>query len=117
MARHPSQFSPVALSFNGSVNDRTIKFCSLFDNGFGNGIGDPDKVKTQSGSPEATGDLPIGGPCADSTVACMGGVNKGLLCGGNDANCPGSVCDACPLRGGVTTEDEMFIAIGNYYVP
>ena len=27
------------------------------------------------------------------------------------------VCDACPVRGGVTTEDEMFILTGSYYVP
>ena len=26
-------------------------------------------------------------------------------------------CDACPLRGGVTTEDEMFILIGAYFTP
>ena len=26
------------------------------------------------------------------------------------------VCDACPLIGGVTTEDEMFLLLGNYFV-
>ena len=26
-------------------------------------------------------------------------------------------CDACPVRGGVTTEDEMLIMIGSYYIP
>ncbi len=26
-------------------------------------------------------------------------------------------CDACPLKGGVTTEDEMFILMGSFYVP
>ena len=25
-------------------------------------------------------------------------------------------CDACPLVGGVTTEDEMFILLGHYFV-
>jgi hypothetical protein len=25
------------------------------------------------------------------------------------------ICDACPLAGGVTTADEMFIPLGNYY--
>ena len=27
------------------------------------------------------------------------------------------VCDACTVMGGFTTEDEMFIVTGNYYVP
>lgn len=98
--------------FSGTVENRTIKFCALYDNGFLN----PDTVKTQSGSPNPTGNLIIGGPCSDSEVRCMGGPNKGQLCGGNDSNCPDSVCDACPVRGGVTTQDEMFIAIGTYYV-
>lgn len=100
------------VTYAGTVNDRTIKYCALYDNGFE----DPLTVKTQSGSPTPTGNLPIGGPCADSLTACMGGVNKGALCNGIDANCPGSTCDACPLRGGVTTEDEMFLALGNYYI-
>lgn len=47
----------------------------------------------------------------------MGGPNKGQLCGGDDLNCPLSECDACPVRGGVTTGDEMFIATGGYYIP
>jgi cysteine-rich repeat protein len=98
--------------FSGTVANRTIKFCALYDNGFLN----PDTVKTQSGSPNPTGNLIIGGPCSNSEVKCMGGPNKGQLCGGNDANCPGSVCDACPLRGGVTTQDEMFIATGTYFL-
>jgi len=26
-------------------------------------------------------------------------------------------CDACPVNGGTTTEDEMFILLGDYYIP
>jgi len=130
--------------FEGSVANRTIKFCGLFDNGFN----DPATVKTKSGSPEPTGsELLPGGPCDDTArcVAgtragldcedngdcpgstcvlsdnqrsrCLGGTNKGEICDGNDAECPGSVCDACTLLGGVTTEDEMFIPIGTFYIP
>jgi len=101
------------MHFTGSVADRTIKFCSLYDNG---SPARPHLIKTQSGSPTPTGNLIVGGPCDNSQVRCMGGANKGLLCGGSDLNCPGSVCDACPLRGGVTTEDEMYIATGTFYV-
>ena len=48
---------------------------------------------------------------------------KGFLCYGDDAACdsaPGlgdGVCDACPVLGGVTTEDEMFILLGSFFVP
>ena len=48
---------------------------------------------------------------------CLDGPNKGHLCGLDDSLCPESVCDACPLEGGVTTEDEMFIMLGFYYMP
>jgi hypothetical protein len=27
------------------------------------------------------------------------------------------LCDACAIRGGVTTQDEMFILLGSYYIP
>jgi hypothetical protein len=101
---------------------RTYKFCSRYDNG----ADVPTEVKRQSTSP-----LPplfsgfesvVGGPCPDTTVACLGGPKQGQLCHGNSAECdsaPGlgdGVCDACPVHGGVTTEDEMFILLGFYYV-
>lgn len=99
--------------FSGSAANRTIKFCALFDNGFNN----PATVKTQSGSPEPSGgELYPGGPCDDDARYCLGGASQGAPCV-SDANCPGSICDACMLTGGVTTEDEMFIAIGTYYIP
>jgi cysteine-rich repeat protein len=105
------------MHFTGSEAERTIKYCSLFDNG----EADPSTVKRQSTSPDVPdgavlGFIP-GGPCSDEEVACMGGPNKGQLCGGDDLNCPLSECDACPVRGGVTTGDEMFIATGGYYIP
>jgi hypothetical protein len=101
------------MHFTGTTNDRTIKFCSVFDNGT---AAHPDLVKRRSLSPVPTGNLPVGGPCGDDTVQCLGGTSKGQLCHGNDSECPGSTCDACPLKGGVTTEDEMFIAIGTFYI-
>jgi len=98
--------------------ERTFLYCSLYDNG---STPDSPPVKRRSTSPVPP--LPIGGPCSEDEVACFNeGPNRGILCGGDDAVCdttPGSgdgVCDACPLRGGFTTEDEMFILLGNYYV-
>ncbi|MBC8292457.1 MAG: hypothetical protein H8E45_04745 [Proteobacteria bacterium] len=105
------------LVFSGSVQDRTVKFCGLFDNG---GI-DESLLKTIENSPDAPqsafqGFIP-GGPCDAADAFCVGGPNKGQACLGDDNNCPNSVCDACTLLGGVTTGDEMFIATGNFYLP
>jgi hypothetical protein len=48
---------------------------------------------------------------------CFGGDNQGQACDGDDAVCgEGGMCDACPLLGGVTTDDEMFLPLGSYYV-
>ena len=112
---------PVALD-DADAASRTYKFCSLYDNG----ATDPSEVKRQSTSPlpPIFGGLEsvVGGPCTDATVACLGGPHQGELCQGNNALCdsaPGlgdGVCDACPVHGGVTTEDEMFILLGFYYV-
>ncbi len=110
-------YAPPVLYDSPNANDRTFLYCSLYDNG--STVSSPT-VKRQSTSPVAPGNLgPFisGGPCPDSTVACLGGSNAGALCGGNNAVCDSGVCDACPVVGGVTTEDEMFIFIGGYYVP
>ena len=107
------KFDPPKVFVGSSPADRTIKYCSLYDNGQEN----PDTVKTQSGSPSTSGNFFLGGPCSDAETYCNDGINKGQLCYGNNNNCPGSVCDACTLRGGTTTEDEMFIALGTFYIP
>ncbi len=83
---------------------RTVKFCVTYDNGqeF------PDLLKLNSTS--------VGTTCVGSAF-CAGGPTPGLACGSDDSMCgDGGSCDACPVRGGVTTEDEMFILLGNYYV-
>ena len=112
---------PIAYD-SASAADRTILYCSLFDNG---STPDSPPVKRYSTSPAPP--IPPGGPCPITEVACLNeGPNKGNLCGLggslNHASCdssPGAgdgICDACTLRGGFTTEDEMFILLGNYFV-
>jgi hypothetical protein len=99
--------------------ERTLTYCALYDNGFT----DPDTVKRRSTSPDPS--LPIGGACAP-TACATGRIAE--ACGGGsqqarDASCdstPGAgdgSCDACTLSGGVTTEDEMFLIMGAYYLP
>ena len=91
-------------------DDRTYKFCAVFDNG----SEDMWSVKRNS--------LSVGTTCSSSERECIGGPQHSEVCNGDDSFCdsdPGAgdgVCDACPVRGGVTTEDEMFILLSNYYL-
>jgi cysteine-rich repeat protein len=128
------QIDPPMAFDSPNVEDRTFLYCSVYDNG---STPTSPPVKQQSTSPEAPdlfgglGPLAevVGGPCLDYTVACLNqGPNQGMLCGDADGvgkddtlcdSAPGAgdgVCDACPVHGGVTTEDEMFILLGNYFL-
>jgi hypothetical protein len=121
--------TPLALD-GADEASRTIRWCALYDNG----AADRSTVKRQSTSPVPPIVFAPGGPCPNDErptygVRCLNesapqdpdGVP--VLCGGDDRRCDGSpgagdgVCDACPLLGGVTTEDEMFILLGLYYCP
>jgi hypothetical protein len=94
---------PLAFSSADDVT-RTIKYCAEFDNG----ADFPELVKRRS-------TLPAGSAGCD-TLYCYGGDKKGQPCTA-DADCGADAsCDACSVRGGVTTEDEMFILLGDYYV-
>jgi len=110
------RFDPPLAFDTPDENARTFKFCALYDNGATN----PDEVKRQSTSPLPVFPVQIaGGPCTNATVACLAGPKKGQLCNGDHAFCGPAeqkLCDACPVRGGTTTGDEMFILIGSYYI-
>ena len=102
------------------ARDRTFRYCAVWDNG----ATDPQKVRKHSGRPDANtcafGDFTdfIGQcGCEPEDRACLGGPNQGMICNGEDSVCgDGGVCDACPVWGGVTTEEEMFAVLGAYYV-
>ncbi len=111
------------------VNDRTFKYCAVYDNGQTN----PSRVKRDSVRADAETcelldlveafvdvipdgfRLPVACGCQPEEQACYGGRDQGMLCGGDDGMCRDGVCDACPLQGGVTTEDEMFAILGSWY--
>ncbi len=108
--------------------DRTFAFCAVWDNGESN----PEEVRRNSIKPNAetcefvATFAPIASSagvdiftcgCEPDQRSCYGGPNEGMPCNGDDAVCgEGGTCDACPLGGGVTTEEEMFILLGAYYV-
>ena len=98
-------------------SERTLKACAVYDNGADN----PLEVKRESTKPNTPScDFFLGlgyCGCGPEDRACLGGDNQGDLCGGDDRVCgAGGLCDACPLLGGVTTDDEMFIPLGSYFV-
>jgi hypothetical protein len=117
------------MSFDSSnPEDRTFVYCAMWDNGESN----PEEVRRESTKPDAETCefLDIFAPlaaqngfeffkcgCEPEQRACFGGPNEGVPCNGDDSVCgDGGICDACPLGGGVTTEEEMFILLGSYYV-
>lgn len=114
---------PIVFTSPGSPEaDRTLTFCALYDNGYTN----PAEVKTRADSPKPPSPAIPGGPCRTPTHCTAGRI--GAPCrGANDrlrnASCDSAdqagdgLCDACPSVGGVTTEDEMLVLIGQYYMP
>jgi len=87
---------------------RTLTYCALYDNGFS----DPRDVKRRSLNPTN------GIPCQPTN--CAEG-RLGERCT-TDAQCdstPGvgdGFCDACTAGFGVTSDDEMFVLTGSYFI-
>lgn len=105
------------ISFPGADSipaERTLTYCSLYDNGFTN----PAEVKKRSVTPTNSF------PCfaTHCTTGKSGAACRGSSKAERDTSCdssPGAgdgLCDACTLNGGVTTEDEMFLLLGSYFV-
>jgi hypothetical protein len=98
---------------------RTVRFCATFNNGLNpDGSPNPETVTRLSRIPPFT---LVGGSC--HPVACVAG-KIGAACNGedDDAACdsfPGAgdgFCDACPITGGESTQNEMFVLFGAHYV-
>ncbi len=99
--------------------DRTVRYCAVFNNGVKeDGSPDPELVTRLSLIPPGVG---VGGTCVPE--ACVSG-KVGAPCKGADdhASCdssPGAgdgLCDACPITGGESTQNEMFVLFGAQYI-
>jgi hypothetical protein len=108
-------YEPAVDLSNTTAEGRTFLACAAYDNGADN----PMEVKRESTKPNS----PVCGfprtfcGCDESQRSCFGGPNEGIPCNGDDSVCgEGGTCDACPLLGGFTTDDEMFLPLGSYYV-
>jgi hypothetical protein len=109
-------FDPPLAFDSPDPRQRTLHYCSLYENGVAaDGEPDPQTVTRASRIP------PQGFGCVPT--ACAGG-RIGAPCRGpgDDRRCDSGrgagdgACDACPITGGESTENEMFILIGSYYV-
>jgi hypothetical protein len=109
-------FNPPLAFDSPDPAQRTLHYCSLYNNGVAtDGSPDPTAVTRASQVP------PQGFHC--TPTACAAG-KVGAPCAGSadDRSCdsaPGAndgSCDACPITGGESTENEMFILIGSYFL-
>lgn len=111
------RFEPPREFDSPDPSDRTIEYCAHFVNGLDDdGNPDPETVTRASRMPRAAVDRGYG--C--TPIACVAG-RVGEDCT-TDRDCdsvPGADdgwCDACSITGGITTENEMFILLGQYFM-
>ncbi|MEW6269902.1 MAG: hypothetical protein AB1689_11470 [Thermodesulfobacteriota bacterium] len=115
------RFDPPLEFDSADAAERTLRYCSLYNNGVKeDGSPDPETVTRFSRLPASVFIPGVPGRC--SPVACAEG-KVGAPCDGvgDDAACDSSAgagdgsCDACRITGGESTENEMFILLGQYY--
>ncbi len=120
---HEARFEPPLVFDSSDVADRTLTFCAVYNNGVGpDGEPDPETVTRYSRLPETVFLPGVPGLCRP--IACAAG-RIGERCNGetDHAACdsePGAgdgLCDACAITGGESTENEMFMMLGKYYLP
>ena len=115
-------FDPPLELDSPSEAERALRYCAVYNNGVGpDGEPDVESVTRYSRMPESVNIPGVPGAC--SPVACVAG-KIGAACDGvgDDAACDSSPgagdgwCDACAITGGESTENEMFLVLGRYYV-
>jgi len=119
---------PANINYNPAIKfdsadpaQRTLHYCSFYNNGLNlkDGSFDTDLVTRASRVPTSAANTI--GRC--KPIACAAG-KVGAACNGStdNATCdssPGAgdgLCDACAITGGESTQNEMFILIGSYYL-
>ena len=116
-----AHFDPPLAFDSPDPAERTVKFCATFNNGMAeDGAPDPETVTRASRIPASAHASGIG--LCKPTACASGRVGAPCTGEGDDATCDSSPsagdgsCDACPLTGGESTENEMFLMLGSYYV-
>lgn len=116
-------YDPPLAFDSADPTERTVRYCATYNNGLkDDGSFDVDLVTRASRVPASARAPGSFGTC--KPVACVNDGMVGAACKGedDDASCdtaPGKgdgFCDACPITGGESTENEMFLMIAGYYV-
>jgi hypothetical protein len=93
--------------------ERTVTYCAVYNNGVTrDGLPDVGAVTRLSRKPARSTCKPVA--CAEGRIAapCAGETDHATC----DTS-PGAgdgMCDACPITGGITSDDEMFVFSGSY---
>jgi hypothetical protein len=116
------KFAPPLVFDSDDDAKRTLKYCAVYNNGVSDdGKADPETVTRRSRLPQSVYITGVPGLC--QPIACVSG-RIAESCGGVDDNAtcdssPGAgdgFCDACAIKGGESTENEMFLILGSYYL-
>jgi hypothetical protein len=100
-------FDPPLHFDSADASERTLKYCADFNNGL-NDLGAPDVslVTKLSTMPERTTCTPVACVAGQVGAPCQGAADN-VACDSAPGAGDGK-CDACPITGGQTTENEMF---------
>jgi hypothetical protein len=92
---------------------RTLEYCAIYNNGLKkDGSPDLDLVTRASRMPERTTCTPVACVKGKVTAACTNDSDCDSAPGAGDGD-----CDACPIKAGSTTENEMFVMMPWYVLP
>jgi hypothetical protein len=101
-------FDPPMRFDSEDPEDRTLVYCADFNNGVReDGSPDIDLVTRLSTMPERTTCTPVACVAGKVGAPCQG-ASDGATCDSSPGAGDGW-CDACPITGGQTTENEMFV--------
>ncbi|MDB4986919.1 MAG: hypothetical protein JWN04_2097 [Myxococcaceae bacterium] len=92
---------------------RTLEYCATYNNGLTkDDKPDLELVTRLSTMPKQTSCVPVACVAGKVTAACMTDRDCDSAPGANDGD-----CDACPIKAGGTTENEMFVLMPWYVLP
>ena len=96
-----------------SAAERTLEYCATYNNGLTkDGKPDLNLVTRKSTMPPQTSYVPVACVKGKITAACKSDRDCDTAPGANDGS-----CDACPIKAGQTTENEMFVMMPWYVLP
>tara|TARA_B100001093_G_C26799847_1_gene1002855 strand:+ start:280 stop:1920 length:1641 start_codon:yes stop_codon:yes gene_type:complete len=115
-------FSPPLEFDSDDPAERTLRYCALFNNGVSSdGAPDIETVTRYSRMPDSVNIPGVPGACYPT--ACVAGKVGADCLGPDDSDAcdsaPGAGdgwCDACPITGGESTENEMMLLLGDVYI-